>query len=484
MTVVVTTAVPRLTLPVGDDVVDSADRITVMDKYLGQPAYEVAAATAEHVDAAVRAGRIAVAAPLPAHRRAQILADAAAGLLAHADELVETLIAEGGKPRRASQAEVRRSAETLQWSAEEAKRIAGEAFGLDATPDGVGRFAITLRQPVGVVAAITPTNSPLNLVAHKVGPALAAGNAVVLKPPQATPVCALLLHRILVAAGLPPGHLSVLVGPGVGEALLRHPGVDFYTFTGSAEVGAHLRRTVGLRDALLELGGNSPVIVHDDADVARAATACATGGFTAAGQACTAVQRVYVHARVEAEFTAALVAATEALGVGDPRDPATDVGPMLTDAEADRVAARVDEALRAGARRRTGGRRDGRVLWPTVLTHVAVDQRVHREEIFGPVVVVEPYDDLDAVIAAANDSPYGLHAAVFTRSLDVAFAALQRLEAGAVLVNESTRWRTEFVPFGGMKESGTGREGPRYAIERMTRLKVGMFALTDPVTHR
>lgn len=476
--------VPRLALPVGGAILDGTARTIVTDKYSGRPAYDVATAGPDDVDVAVRAARAAAAAPLPAHQRARILNEAADRVRAEADLLVATLVAEGGKPRRAAQAEVRRTAETLQWSAEEARRIAGEAFGLDAAPEGVGRVALTLREPVGVVAAITPSNAPLNLGAHKVGPALAAGNAVVLKPPRATPVTSLHLQRILVAAGLPPAHLSVVVGPQVGDALLRHPGVDFYSFTGGSEVAAHLRRTVGLRDAVLELGGNSPVLVHHDADVERAATACAEGGFTAAGQACTAVQRVYVHAAVRDHFTASLVAATEALGVGDPADPATDVGPMLTDAEADRVVARVDEALSAGARRLTGGRREGRVLWPTVLTGVAPGLRVDREEVFGPVVVVHAYDDLDAALDAANGTPYGLHAAVFTRSLDVAFAALQRLEAGAVLVNESPRWRTEFVPFGGVKASGTGREGPRYAIERMTRLKVGMFALTDPVTHR
>ncbi len=292
----------RFSLPIGDRRWGDGGWATIYDKYRGEPAFEVALAGRPEVDAAVAAARTASARPLPAHRRYEILMAAAEGIAAQRDALVQTLVIEGGKPHKASVNEVRRTVETFQWSAEEAKRIGGEAMPLDATPDGVGRYAITMRQPVGVVVAITPTNSPLNLVAHKVAPALAAGNAVVLKPPQATPVCSLLLHRILADAGLPPGFLNVLVGPEVGEALLEHQGVDFYSFTGSEQVGEHLRRTVGLRDSILELGGNSPVLVHADADVVDAAQACAAKGFLAAGQACTSVQRIHVHRAVHAAF--------------------------------------------------------------------------------------------------------------------------------------------------------------------------------------
>ncbi|CAA9494782.1 MAG: Aldehyde dehydrogenase [uncultured Solirubrobacteraceae bacterium] len=470
----------RFALPIGDSMVAGGGWAAVTDKYRGEPAYEVALAAADDVDDAVAAARAAAAATLPAHRRYEILMAAAQGIATARDTLVETLITEAGKPRKASVNEVRRTIETFQWSAEEAKRVGGEAMPLDGTPDGEGRYAITLRQPVGVVVAITPANSPLNLVAHKVAPAIAAGNAVVLKPPQATPVCSLILHRILAAAGLPPGYLNVLVGPEVGEALLAHPGVDFYNFTGSEGVGEHLRRTVGLRDSILELGGNSPVLVHADADIARAAAACAGKGFLAAGQACTSVQRIHVHRDVYAGFVEALRAAAERLVVGDPRDPRTDVGPMISEREADRVESWVQDALAAGATRATGGRRDGALLWPTVLENVPRSASVYCSEVFGPVVVVEPYDDLEAAIDAANSTRYGLHSAVFTASLDVAFHVIERLEAGGVVVNDASQWRTEFVPFGGVKRSGIGREGPRYAIDRMSRLKVAMFALRPP----
>jgi acyl-CoA reductase-like NAD-dependent aldehyde dehydrogenase len=470
----------RWALPIGSSQVDDGDFIDVVDKFSGLVAYEVATASKARVTEAIAAARGALADPLPAHRRFDILAKAAAILRERADELVETLIAEGGKPRKASVVEVNRSIETLQWSAEEAKRIAGEAFGLDASPTGVGRFAITLREPVGVVAAISPSNSPLNLVVHKVGPALAGGNAVVLKPPQVTPVCSLLLAEILRQAGLPDGYLNVVVGSEVGDTLLAHPDVNFYNFTGSVGVGEHLRRTIGLRRALLELGGNSPVIVHADADVVRAAEACASKGFTSAGQACTSVQRIYAHRSIFAAFVTALVTATEGLHVGDPNDPRTDLGPMLSLSAADHVYQRIETAVNGGARRATGGKRDGATIWPTVLVDVPEGADIRLEEAFGPVVVVDQYDDLEDALDRANSTPYGLHAAIFTSSLDTAFHAVRRLESGAVLINEATQWRTEFVPFGGIKSSGSGREGPKYAVEEMTQMKLAMFNLSPP----
>lgn len=468
---------PRFGLPIGGVEVSDGDVLDVTDKYRNEPAYEVVAASADHVRQAARAARAALAEPLPAHRRYTILMAVAAELEANIDELVSTLVVEGGKPYKASRVEVLRAAETMRWSAEEAKRISGEAFQLDASPTGVGRWAVTMREPVGVVAAITPSNSPLNLVAHKVGPAIAAGNAVILKPPQATPICSLLLERYFRRAGLPGGYLNVVVGPGIGSDLLANREIDFYNFTGSTEVGEHLRRTVGLRGTLLELGGNSPVIVSDDADIDAAARACAAKGFAAAGQACTSVQRIHVHQAVHDDFLDALTAEVGKLVVGDPGDPATDVGPMISLREADRVCEWIDEAVAAGARQVVGGRREGSVVWPSVVVGVPRTSRAYCEEIFGPVVVVEPYQNLDDAIDAANSTIYGLHAAIFTRSLDTAFTAMQRLEAGGVLVNEATQWRTEFVPFGGVKSSGgSGREGPRYAIEEMTRLKVAMIA--------
>lgn len=469
----------RFSLPIGGRQTAGADTFEVRDKYLGSVAYEVAGATTDDVTAAVLAASDAVGSPLPAHRRYEILMGAAALLEDRADTFVDTLVVEAGKPHKVSVNEVRRSVETLRWSAEEAKRIRGETIPLDAATSGVGRLAITLREPVGVVVAITPSNSPLNLVAHKVGPAIAGGNGVVLKPPQATPISSLLLQELFIEAGLPAELFSVVAGPGIAEALLEDPNVDFYNFTGSVAVGRHIRQTVGLRDTLLELGGNSPVIVHSDADVDRAARACATKGFTAAGQACTSVQRIYVHEMVADRFEERLIDEVESLIVGDPRRPDTDVGPMIAEREAERIDAWIDEALDRGARSLTRRRRQGSVVWPTVLVDVPRDARAYCDEVFGPVVVVERYEELQAAIDAANQSPYGLHAAVFTSSLETAFDAIRQLEAGGVLVNEATQWRTEFVPFGGIKSSGSGREGPAYAIERMTRLKLAMLALEE-----
>lgn len=468
----------RFRLAVGDSPLPDRVALAVQNPYRGDTAFWVDRATPADVDIAVRLGRReALAAPLPAHRRAAVLERAADLIDATADDLTDLLIREAGKPRRAASGEVARAAETFRWSAGEALRITGEAIPLDAAPSGEGRLAFTIREPVGVVAAITPTNAPLNLAAHKVGPALAAGNAVVLKPPNATPGTALALRDLLVQAGLPPAWFSVVVGSGLGQALVAHPGVDLVAFTGSEDTGRQIRAAAGIRDVMLELGGNSPVIIHDDADLDRAVSACTAKGFAGAGQACTSVQRIIAHRDVADDVAERLVRAVDQLVVGDPDDPATTVAALGDDAAADQVQAWVDEALDRGARRLVGGRRDGRIIWPTVLTDVPTDCQVWREEVFGPVVVLAAADDLDHAIALADDTPYGLHAAIFTESLDVAFTAIRRIHAGAVLVNEATQWRTEFVPFGGTKASGTAREGPRYAIQQMTRPKLAVLAL-------
>lgn len=468
---------PRFRLAVGAPPGPDRPLLAVEDPYRGRTAFWVAQATPKDVAAAVAAGRAALAKPLPAHRRAAVLEAAADLVEADAQALTDLLVREAGKPRRAASGEVARTSATLRWCAGEALRINGEALPLDADPRGEGRLALTLREPVGVVAAITPSNAPLNLAAHKVGPALAAGNAVILKPPDTTPGTALALRELFLRAGLPPAWFSVVVGEGLGEVLVADPGVDLVTFTGSVETGRRVRAAAGIRDVMLELGGNSPVVVHHDADLDRAVAACTAQAFAGAGQACTSVQRVIAHRDVVDDVARRLVEAVGQVVVGDPDDPETTVGALLDDAAANRVASWIDEAVAGGARLLTGGRREGRVLWPSVLTDVPTDCRLWREEVFGPVLVLMAADDLDHAIALANDTVYGLHAAVFTASLDVAFTAVRRLRAGAVLVNEATQWRTEFVPFGGVGESGTAREGPRYAIQQMTRPKLAVLAL-------
>ena len=454
--------------------------VVVTDKYHHVPAFEVAAATRADVDRAVHVAAKAVARPLAPHTRADILFGAAALLRERSREFVAALVREAGKPYQASENEVGRAATTLQWSAEEAKRQHGEAFALGAEPRGEGRFGISVRKPIGVVAAITPFNSPLNLVTHKVGPALAAGNAVVLKPARRTPVCSLLLHDVLRDAGLPTGLCSVLVGPEVGDALLDNPLIDAYTFTGSTAVGLELRKRVGLRPSLLELGGNSPVIVHADADVALAAKACASTGFSNAGQACTAAQRVLVQRSIHDEFLERFIAEVEELVVGDPASPDTHVGPLISEAEAKRVETWIDEAVAQGATLIAGGPRDRALIPPAIVVNPPKDARVICDEVFGPVVSVQSYEAIHDAFEAANDTPYGLHAAIFTDSLDIAWQAVLEIDAGGVLVNEGPQWRTEFVPFGGVKQSGIGREGPRYVTEELSKLTLAMIRPSTP----
>uniref|UniRef100_UPI0035148013 aldehyde dehydrogenase family protein n=1 Tax=Euzebya sp. TaxID=1971409 RepID=UPI0035148013 len=347
----------RFALAVGEGPAPDRPLLPVQDPYRGDTAFWVARASAEDVQSAVRLARAALADPLPAHRRSAVL-DTAADLVDDAaEDLTRLLVREAGKPRRAAAGEVARTAETLRWSAGEALRITGEAIPLDAAAAGEGRLAFTLREPVGVVAAITPTNAPLNLAAHKVGPALAAGNAVVLKPPDATPCTALALRDLLLAAGLPAAWFSVVVGGGLGQALVANPDVDLITFTGSVETGRHIRAAAGIRDVMLELGGNSPVIIHADADLDRAVGACTAKGFAGAGQACTSVQRIIAHRDVAEEVARRLVAAVAELGDGDPDDPATTVASLRDDESADRVRSWVAEAVQRGARLLTGGRR-------------------------------------------------------------------------------------------------------------------------------
>lgn len=457
----------------------TSDSLEVADKYTGKTAFSISAAGETELNASMGAARKALSDPMPAFRRYEILMRAAEEIEANKLEFIETMITEGGKPYKASSGEAERARETLLWSAEEAKRLQGESIPLDAARDGVGRWAFTFRVPVGIVCAITPSNSPLNLVAHKVGPALAAGNAVILKPSPRVPVSSLLLCRALYRAGLPGGFLSVLVGEGIEEDLLNHSDIDFYNFTGNTRVGEEIRRRVGLRPSLLELGGNSPVLVHHDADLELAAALCCRKGFLAAGQACTSVQRVYVHQKVAGRFQELFLSNVDSLKVGDPRHPETDIGPMISEDAALRVESRVSEAVEQGAQCLLRGKRKGSLLAPSVLADVPEHCSALGDEIFGPVVCLQRYATLDEAIEKANATEYGLQAAVFTRSLAVAWQAIRKLEAGGVLVNEATQWRTEFVPFGGVKRSGLGREGPRYAVEAMTVQKVAMI---DPGT--
>lgn len=457
-------------LLIGGEWADGEGSFDVHDPYRGDVVAVAQRASRDGVDQAVAAARAACeAGPPEPFRRFEILRRAAALIGERRDELLQLIPAETGFTVADARSEVDRCVQTLTESAEEAKRITGEMVPIEAAPGQRGRMAYTIRVPVGVVCAITPFNSPLNTVSHKVAPALAAGNAVVLKPSEQTPGTADMLCRAFVDAGLPPGFLNLLHGAGdVGRWLVEHSGVDFYTFTGSSAVGAEIRRGAGLRRTSLELGSVSATIVCDDADLEWAATRCVAAGFRKAGQVCTSVQRLYVQRGAFDVFMGLLTPAVEALPVGDPFDPTTRVGPMIDDAAAARAEAWVAEAVAAGARIVTGGTRDGRLFRPTVLDHVTPVMKVMCEEIFAPVLSVAPFDDLDEALERVNDTPYGLAAGIFTRDLARAIEASRRLRVGGVHVNDTSSSRVDLMPYGGVKASGYGWEGPRYAIREMT----------------
>jgi glyceraldehyde-3-phosphate dehydrogenase (NADP+) len=411
---------------------------------------------------------------LPAYERASILMSVSAALTARRDEIARTLAGEAGKAIKDASGEVDRASMTFHVAAEEARRIGGDVVPMDLAAHGRGRVAITRRFPIGPVAAISPFNFPLNLAAHKIAPAIAAGNPIVLKPATKTPLSALYLAGMLIQAGLPGGAISVLPMPReTGDRLVTDPRFKLLTFTGSSPVGWDMKTRAGKKKVILELGGNAGVVVDDSADLAFAAKRVAAGGFALAGQSCISVQRVYVHERVVDRFTAQLVALVNALTVGDPLDPATDVGPMIDEGEAARVDEWVQEAVAGGAKVLTGARRLGGALYaPTVLTHVPSDAKVCAAEVFAPLVGIFPFARFDDALREVNRSTFGLQAGVFTSSLEHALRAFDEIETGAVIVNDVPTWRIDQMPYGGVKDSGLGREGPRYTIEEMTEPKL------------
>jgi acyl-CoA reductase-like NAD-dependent aldehyde dehydrogenase len=423
------------------------------------------------VDRAVAAARAALDEPFPPWRRAEVLDTASRLIGERAEELAGLIAMEAAKPLKQARVEAQRAASTFAFGAAAARTLAGEVVPLDASDNGEGKVGFVLRVPIGVVGAITPFNFPLNLVAHKLAPAIAAGCPVVVKPAGSTPLSAIALADLLLdECGLPPGLLHVVTGPGseVGDALVRHPDVALITFTGSADVGWQIRADAPRKKVNLELGNNAPLIVHADGDWEVAADKVSVHGFSHAGQSCISTQRVYVHRSVADRFVERLVAKVGALVVGDPRDEATDVSSLITTGDTERVAAWIAEAVEAGATVACGGEVVDGLLQPTVLTGVTPDMRVSREEVFGPVVAVARYDDVDDALGAANDTRFGLQAAVFTADLGLALRAGRELRFGAVLVNEVPTWRADQMPYGGVGDSGNTREGPAYAVREMT----------------
>ncbi len=422
---------------------------------------------------------------LPAHVRAEILGRVADTIADRAPGFTDTIIAESGKPRRYASAEVARAVQTLRFSAEEAKRLHGETLPMDAAPGSENRRGWFIRQPLGIVAAISPFNFPLNLVCHKVGPALAAGNSVVLKPASATPLSALMLGEAFLSAGLPPGGLNVIPGPGssVGVALVRDSRVRMVTFTGSAAVGEEIRRQPGLKKVALELGSNSGAIVDETCNLDVALGRCLVGGFAYSGQVCIHTQRLYLHESIADEFSSRFVSGARRLTCGDPSLDSTEVGPMIDRAALNKALRLVSEARSSGARVLCGGEANGTIMLPTVVDRVGPDMKVVNEETFAPIVTIETFTDFDEAIEKFNRGStsgtyaYGLAAGVFTRNVNRALRAAETIEAGNVYVNDSPTFRVDHQPYGGIRDSGIGREGPRFAIEEMTEIKMVSFNL-------
>jgi glyceraldehyde-3-phosphate dehydrogenase (NADP+) len=442
----------------------------------------VPAASKEDMLKAIEAAKegVKIAAALPTHKRIEILNKAADWIEAHKEDYAQTISLEGSKTITESRKEVARCVQTLRISAEEARRIDGETISFDQMPGSENRMGYYYRFPIGLIAAITPFNDPLNLVAHKVGPAIASGNAIIVKPATVTPLSAIKLAEAFEKAGLPPKVLSIVTGHGseIGDTLITHPDVRMVSFTGGLQVGQDITRKAGLKKINMELGSNSPVIVLKDANVDEAVESTVSGAFWAAGQNCLSVQRVYIEEQVFEEFKNKFVKRTKQYRVGDKRSESTDMGPLITEKEAKRVEEWVNEAIAKGADLLCGGERNQAFYMPTVLTNLPQNCRLAKEEVFGPVVTLFSVSDMQAAIRESNSVNYGLQAGIFTRDLDNAFQMIRSLEVGGVMINDSSDYRIDAMPFGGVKGSGLGREGVKFSIHEMTEPRVVCFKLS------
>jgi len=475
---VATTATERK-LFVAGEWLETGDWIDVRSPYSGEVVGRVAKGGADETRRAIDAAEQALRDPLPAHKRAEILVKVVAGIARRHDEIARQISDEAGKPLKAARVETSRAMSTYTFAAVEARKLAGEMVPMDAAQAGEGKLAFTLRRPIGVVGAISPFNFPLNLVAHKLAPALAAGCPVVLKPATQTPLSALLLAELEDEAGLPPGWLSVVVGPSaeIGDVLVEDERVKAITFTGSGAVGWGLAGRAPRKKVNLELGNATPVIVTADADVEAAAAAMAANAFSFAGQSCISVQRLYVERPAFDRFVETFLPKVEALKVGDPADEETDVGPLIDQDARERILDWIDEARDGGAEILTGGEEQDGLIAPTVIAGASPDLKVSCEEVFGPVVTVNAFDSLDEAIELANSTRYGLQAGIFTSRLDTAMRAGRELEFGGVIVNEAPTFRADQMPYGGVKDSGNTREGPAYAVRELTEERLVVFDL-------
>ncbi|MEN1990074.1 aldehyde dehydrogenase family protein [Paenibacillus hubeiensis] len=466
-------------LYIGGQSVEAATYEPLHAPYSGEQLAEVASATAEEAEKAIAAAAQASAGMrrMPAHQRSAILYQLSVLLAQRKEEAARIIALEAAKPITAARAEVDRTVETYRFAAEEAKRLTGETVPMDAAAGGEGRIGYTMRHPLGVIGAITPFNFPMNLVAHKVGPAIAAGNAIVLKPAEQTPLSAYFIADLLKEAGLPDGVLNVISGDGktIGDVLVSDPRVAHITFTGSPAVGKSIRSQAGLKRVTLELGSNAAVIVDRDADLDKVIPRCVTGAFTNQGQVCISLQRIYVHRGIAEEFIKRFAEAASQVIVGDPLNPDTIVSALITSKDVRRALGWIDEAKQAGAELVAGGTAEGGVLQPTVLVNVPRDAKVSCQEVFAPIVIINTIDTVEEGIAHVNDSVYGLQAGVFTNDIHTALHAADHIEAGGVIINDIPTFRVDHMPYGGVKQSGIGREGVKYATEEMTELKFVVF---------
>jgi acyl-CoA reductase-like NAD-dependent aldehyde dehydrogenase len=458
---------------------ETEDTHKVYNKYTGELFSEIALADEKVVDFAIESAvRAHKEIEFPVQQRYDVLMRTAQILKEREAEIAEMIAIEGGKPITDAKVEVARSVSTLELAAIESKKLVGEIVPNHSAP---GRFLYTIKKPVGVVAAITPFNFPLNLVVHKVGPALAAGNPIIIKPASDTATTTVKLCELLEEAGAPKGYVQCVVGSGrtVGEQLLNDERIAHYTFTGSPAVGKHINRTIGLRKATLELGSNSATIVHHDADVQKAAQKAAKMATANAGQVCISVQRIFVQDSVKEAFIQTLVEEVNKLKVGNPLESDTNVGPMISEKEAIRIEEWVEEAVQGGATILTGGKREGSVYYPTVLTNVNKGMKVVDEEAFAPIVSVTSYDTIEEAIELVNDSKYGLQAGIYTSDLNLSYKIPHLLEVGGVIVNDTSSFRADQMPYGGVKESGNGKEGPAYAIQELVETVTVVVNLED-----
>lgn len=464
---------------IGGQWVDKSEKIEVLHPFDGSVVDTIPRGDAADVELALAtAERGAKAmASLTGYERYEILHKAAHLMEERNEDLARTITLEEGKIIAEGRIEASRAVEIIALSAEEAKRLGGEVVPLDGAPGAAGKFGFTVRVPCGVIVGISPFNFPLHLVCHKIGPALAAGNAIILKPATDTPLSALKLVEIFLEAGTPPEALQCLTGSGsvIGDALCADSRVRKITFTGSRDIGEHICRTAGLKRVTMELGSNAPLIVMPDADPERVAQAAAASGYSNAGQVCISTQRVVTHEKIHGDFLDAFKATVENITTGNPLAEATKMGPMIREEDAVRVDEWVEEAVSGGAELVLGGGRDGQMYQPTIVSNVSPQMKISCDEVFGPVVGVTSVSDIDEAIALANDTNYGLSAAIFTQNIDWAMRFVQEVESGNLHVNWGTQWRADLMPYGGLKESGMGKEGPKYAVEEMTETKMAVF---------